>query len=276
MTPKIMVGTSGYSYREWCGPFYPPHFPPQRMLDFYARHFPIVEINSTFYRIPPPGQMESLLTRSKGQVEFIIKAPQEFTHTRDRASSALPFFRQTLRPMADAHRLSGILLQFPYSFKALPENREHLCRVATALSPHSIIAEFRHASWIREEIFALLSKEGINFCNVDEPALPHLLPPLAWATGSLGYIRFHGRNAEAWWESHDPVERYNYLYSDTELQEWIPRARVLARQTEKCLIFFNNHAAGQAVQNARMFTALLQTSPLLKCEETASRLREES
>ncbi len=150
----IKVGTSGFSYPEWRGPFYPDGLPQQRMLEFYAGHFPAVEINSTYYHIPPPRNMAAMAKRAEGRLEFAVKAHQDMTHSREKVDDALPAFREAIQPLREAGALGCILLQFPFSFKATGENADFLRRIAGELTPDPLVVEFRHRSWTTEETFA--------------------------------------------------------------------------------------------------------------------------
>ncbi len=256
----IKIGTSGYSYPEWRGPFYPEGLPQQRMLEFYTRHFPAVEINSTYYHIPPARNMASMARRAEGRAEFAVKAHQDMTHTRDKYGDALPLFRDAIAPLREAGSLGCVLVQFPFSFKATPENTDFLRRIAGDLAPDPVAVEFRHRSWTSEETFDLLRNLGVAYCCVDEPRLPNLPLPVVRATAPIAYIRFHGRNRQKWWTHAEAWERYDYLYSDGELLEWVPKIRSLAEATQKCYAFFNNHARGQAVTNAQMLIGLLASA----------------
>ena len=159
----IKIGTCGFSYPEWKGPFYPEKLPPQQMLAYYARHFSAVEINSTYYHIPPARNMAAMAKRAEGRVEFAVKAHQDMTHSRDRYAGALPRFREAIGPLREAGRLGCVLAQFPFSFKASPENVEFLRRVAGDLTPDPVVVEFRHGSWITEDTFALLKDLGLAY-----------------------------------------------------------------------------------------------------------------
>lgn len=253
----IKVGTSGYSYQDWKGPFYPEGLPASRMLEFYASHFHAVELNSPFYRIPEPTMMEAIARKAGGRVEFAVKANQDLTHTREAWAKALPPFLEAVKPLEDARILGCILLQFPYSFKNLPANKEHLLRLKEGFASIPLVVEFRHRGWIREDVFKLLEEHDLGFCCVDEPRLPGLPPPLVRATNRIGYVRFHGRNQATWWEHKEPSERYDYVYTEEELKEWVPKIQALARGTDKCFVFFNNHPKGQAVANAQQMIQLL-------------------
>jgi uncharacterized protein YecE (DUF72 family) len=127
-----------------------------------------------------------------------------------------------------------------------------------------VAVEFRHASWMGDETFDLLRELGLALCCVDAPRLPALPAPAAVTTARFAYVRFHGRNARNWWKvTGDAGPRYDYLYTETELSEWVPRLRALAAATDRCYAFFNNHVRGQAVTNAGMLAALLAPSGLV-------------
>ena len=255
--PRLRIGTSGFSYDDWRGPFYPEKLPDRQMLDYYARYFPAVEINATYYHIPSARTMDSLARRADGRLEFTVKAHRDMTHARDGYAAALPFFRQALEPLRRADRLGCVLAQFPFSFQDTAEHRDFLRQLGSDLAPDPVAVEFRHESWITEEIFGLLSELGLAYCCVDEPRIPILPPPVARQTASVAYVRFHGRNRRNWWKAPDRHGRYDYLYSEAELQEWVPRLRALAQEADRCFAFFNNHVRGQAITNAQMLASLL-------------------
>jgi uncharacterized protein YecE (DUF72 family) len=253
----IKVGTSGFSYPEWRGAFYPERLPQQQMLEFYAQHFPVVEINSTYYNIPPPRNMAAMARRAEGRIEFAVKAHQDMTHARDKYAQALPHFLDALRPLKESGSLGCVLAQFPFSFKATNDGIQFLRRVAADLAPDPVAVEFRHRSWTTDETFDLLRQLGLAYCCVDEPRLPNLPPPVVRATAPIAYVRFHGRNRQKWWTHAEAWERYDYLYSEAELLEWVPKIRSLSAVSQKCYAFFNNHARGQAITNAQMLVHLL-------------------
>lgn len=254
----IRIGTSGFSYPDWRGPFYPARLADRQMLDYYAERFSIVEINATYYHIPATRTMDGLARRAAGRIEFAVKAHREMTHARDGYASSMRAFRDALTPLRDARLLAAILVQFPFSFKPAPAERDFVRRIAQDLAPDPVAVEFRHESWLDEATFALLRTLGAALCCVDAPRLPGLPPPVAVATAPFAYVRFHGRNARNWWKvTGDAGPRYDYLYSEPELREWVPRLRRLAADTDRCYAFFNNHVRGQAVTNAGMLAALL-------------------
>jgi uncharacterized protein YecE (DUF72 family) len=162
-----------------------------------------------------------------------------------------------MEPLVERGMLGCVLGQFPWSFKATPQNREALEQFRAALPELPVVIEFRNSGWVSEETFALLRELEMGFCCVDEPRLKGLMPPVVQATSPIGYVRFHGRNAAKWWQHEQAYERYDYLYTEDELAEWVPKIRELAEETERTYLFFNNHYEGKAGQNAQMLARLL-------------------
>ncbi|MGQ9610785.1 MAG: DUF72 domain-containing protein [bacterium] len=254
----IYIGTSGYSFKDWKGTFYPEDIKGNEMLKFYAQHFNIVEINSTYYAIPRPQLFEKMIEAVPEDFVFTIKASKGITHERNNNESVFEQFENAIRPLAAAKKLKGILAQFPWSFRNTKENRLYLSRCKDFLAEYPLIVEFRNSSWITEPVFELLKDLDISYCVVDEPELPGLVPSKVMNTNELGYVRFHGRSAKTWWEG-DSSERYNYLYSEQELKDWVPKIKQLADVTKETYIFFNNCHAGYAARNAKMMKDMLDS-----------------
>jgi uncharacterized protein YecE (DUF72 family) len=252
----IYVGTSGYSFRDWVGPFYPPGTRPAEMLAHYVRRFPAVEINSTYYRLPSPETMSRMEKKTPPRFRFIVKFQSEITHRRNRDPDPFRAFREVIRPLEETSKFHGALAQFPWSFRNTEENRGYLEFLRDHFPDRPVFFEFRHDSWATRETAALLRRLDAGFCTVDEPRLRGLFPPLVHVSGEVGYVRLHGRNAEAWWGGGS--ERYNYLYNEGELAEWAEKIREMASRTRDTFVFFNNCHAGRAVQNAKRMTELLQ------------------
>jgi uncharacterized protein YecE (DUF72 family) len=260
--PGIQVGTCGFSYRDWIGPFYPPGTKPREMLELYAAHFPAVEIDSTYYRVPPPSTFASMAERTPKNFRFAVKLPGAATHLPADAAALPPevdAFRAALEPLAASGKLAAGLMQFPNSFKPSPAAEERLRALRGALPDLPLVAEFRHRDWQTHATLELLRELDVGWCNVDMPHFSKLLRESADAIGPVAYVRFHGRNAKQWWRPETPDLRYDYSYSAEELEPWVERVADL-RATEgvrETLAFFNNHRAGQAVRNAEMFEAML-------------------
>lgn len=252
----IRVGTSGYSFDDWYGAFYPPKLAKDQMLEFYARHFDTVEINMTYYRIPSPKVFEGMLKRTGEGFEFMVKTHESFTHKRDLLSQETPKYLAAIQPLAESGRLRGLLAQFPWSFVRTPKNVDHIKACRDLLKDYNLFIEFRHSSWVRQEIFDLLRSLGAGYVSADEPQLENMLPPVGVATIPVGYVRFHGRNADKWY-SGSGSDRYDYLYSEPELREWIHKIDLLRAETKTVYLFFNNCHQGQAVTNARQILEML-------------------
>ena len=253
----IYVGTSGFSYKDWIGGFYPAGLQQREWLAFYAREFNTCEINSTYYTIPSEASFQSMVAKTGQDFLFAIKANQEMTHQREDSARICEAFCRALTPVVTAGKLGCVLAQFPHSFEFSDRNWEHLALLRKYLSDLPVVIEFRNARWLRAEVFEWLRIQGMGFCCVDEPQLPNLLPPVAEATSKIGYIRFHGRNKEKWWQHDQAYERYDYSYTAEELQEWLPKIRKLASITEKTFIFANNHWRGQSIDTIRQLRMML-------------------
>lgn len=314
MSPVILLGTSGFSFPDWVGTYYPAGIDSRDMLPFYAREFSTVEVNSTYYRIPPASTLRGMERKTPPHFEFVVKTHHDMTHDQSRDPELYRSFANAVHPLQAAGKLSGLLAQFPQAFHRTPSNERFLVELKERLPEVPLFVEFRHDSWTRNGVFPLLEDFGLRYVSVDEPDLPGLLPPIARATGEIGYVRFHGRNKRNWWkrdgdsiskeppvplqaEPNGPPQRtgdallgplfagdldaapplpsaparrkgrvllrYDYLYSEQELKEWVGKIRELAAQTKKTFIFFNNCHAGQAATGAKLMRKLLEGEGLL-------------
>jgi len=305
----IVIGTSGYSFPDWVGEFYPIHTERSRMLDFYAKQFPAVEVNSTYYRIPPPSTMHAMERKTPPGFEFVVKTHHDMTHKQSLDPELYDSLQRAVAPLQDAGKLSGLLAQFPQGFHRTSEHERFLLDLKRRLPDSPLFVEFRHDSWIADDLFPWLREHGLRFVSVDEPDLPGLIGPYARATGDLAYVRFHGRNKRTWHmprpgerapapgavpaasrrgtaaldpslgplfagtpdtpparkvsERDRPLLRYDYLYSEDELKEWVGKIRELATTTKKTFVFFNNCHAGQAATSAKLMRRLLEGEGLL-------------
>ncbi|MGE5529420.1 MAG: DUF72 domain-containing protein [Patescibacteria group bacterium] len=257
----ILVGTSGFSYADWVGPFYPPGTRREEMLPYYAARFPLVELDFTYYRMPSARALAGMAAKTPGGFLFCVKTHQDLTHRRDITKSELAAlaaqFIKGITPLCEAGKLGCILAQFPWAFKSTSENFEYLAALQAHLAGLPVVVEFRNAEWVKDETFSFLRDFGLGFCCVDEPRLRGLFPPLAVATSEIGYLRFHGRNAAKWWRHEYAWERYDYDYSQAELEEWLPKMEDLNRNTTRTFVLMNNCHAGHAVRNALRLQALL-------------------
>src|SRR4030042_4845179 len=212
----LYLGTSGFSYNDVVGQYYPKGMSRRDWLGHYAREFNALELNSTYYAIPKLSVLESMIHKTGESFLFSVKANQEMTHKRQQGSGVFMAFVQMLQPFIDAGKLGCVLAQFPFSFGFTRQNFDYLALFREWLRDLPLVVEFRNIQWLNPEVFGGLRKHYIGFCCVDEPQLPKLLPPLAEVTSDIGYVRFHGRNVAKWWQHQYAYERYDYTYSDEE------------------------------------------------------------
>lgn len=268
--PRVRVGTAGWMYKDWEGVVYPP---PRRGLDrlgLMADLFDTNEINSTFYRIPPPAMARGWARRVSHNPGFLFTAKlyRGFTHERNATDADAKAVRTAMEPLAEEGRLGCVLVQLPMSFHAVPENRAALETIFERFSAFPLVAEFRHASWDAPDTIRFLEDAGVGFANIDQPRLKGNLPATSHVTGPVAYYRFHGRNAAKWFgPDTSNEERYDYLYSERELEPWVGRIRegVGRRPDSNAFAVMNNHFRGQAVANAlelqQMLTGEIREAP---------------
>lgn len=245
---RILLGTSGWSYREWIGPFYTKM--DKSMLRAYTKVFNTVEIDSTFYRYPSKGTVMGWTRYSPEGFVYAAKLPGLITHEKKLEltrgiESDLDKFLELMEPLSLSGKLGCILIQLPPRFDYRPKQLEDFFKL---LPTHVRFAvEFRDLSWIRNETWALLEKYKVAYTIVDEP----LLPPEIHLTSEIAYFRWHGHGTRPW---------YNYRYRTEELQPWAPKVRETAIKVGRVYGYFNNHYHGYAVENClqimEMFGAL--------------------
>lgn len=254
---ETLVGTCGYSYDEWRGILYPEGLPKAEFLAAYAASFPFVELDFSYYGMPKAESLARLSAQVPPGFRFSIKAHKSLTHERgaDWRSRALEFAKAT-EALAESGRLAAVLVQLPYSFKRGEAERRYLAALCDALAAFPLAVEFRNDEWQAPSVLEELDRRKAAFVLVDRPELPGLPPPSSEVTGGWSYLRFHGRNAEAWWGG-GATGRYDYLYSDGELRDVLPEIRLVEEKAELLLVAFNNHAKGRAVANARALNDML-------------------
>lgn len=253
---RILIGTSGYSYDDWEGPFYPEGLSKDERLAHYSLFFPFVELNFSYYKMPTARGLSSMADRTPRSFLFSIKAHQSLTHeVKPGWKDDAELFVKAVGALADRGKLACVIVQLPYRFHYEVENRVYLSELLKELSPFPTAVEFRNAQWTNERVFEELEKRKAAYLCVDEPELPNLPRPEPRATAPFSYVRFHGRNKEAWWTG-DNASRYEYDYGDAELREWLPRFALLRAKTEVLYVAFNNHSKGRAVANGRKLKEL--------------------
>jgi len=257
---EIFIGTSGWSFQDWKGPFYPKDLVNGEMLEHYNKYFNCTEVNSTYYKIPHYKVFEHLRDKTTPDFTFTVKFNRLTTHEHSGSIEAVRQLEEVVSPLKESGKFGGYLGQFPYSFKNTESNRKFLATLREAVLDDPVFIEFRHESWLSEPVYPYLSQHQLGYVCVDEPPLKGLLPAQSITTTDTGYIRLHGRNTKTWWNSK-AGDRYDYSYSNEELDEWITRVNTMKNRVAKLYIFFNNCHHGQAPQNAISFQFMTEQSP---------------
>lgn len=266
---NVRIGPAGWNYKDWYGIVYPEKAGKDfKELDFLANFFDMAEINSTFYR-PANPFMGSAWVRKVGQnprFKFTAKLWQRFTHDRKEFSTEeVKLYTQGINPLAEAGKLGAVLCQFPWSFKNTEENRKWLTNLVTTFNDYPLVVEVRHASWDDQEVYNFLDNLNVGFATIDQPVIGKSMEFKPVRTGKIGYVRMHGRNYETWFmKKGDKTQaqktgfaRYDYLYSDNEIQQIAEKVRTVAQDTQETYVVQNNHPKGQAVANATQLRAAL-------------------
>ncbi|MEQ1913010.1 MAG: DUF72 domain-containing protein [Vicinamibacterales bacterium] len=283
---NLRVGTSGWNYPTgrgtWNGVFYPPTRGRSKAFDelaFYAEHFDTVEVNSTFYGQPKASVTRSWVERTPHNFEFAVKLYQKFTHPKmyegvlrrslhapdghdevvrellAPTAADLDEFRRGIEPLASKGKLGPVLAQFPPSFKNSPVTKDYLTLLLAALGDYSVAVELRHASWSDGfgETLDVLNATSAAWVQIDEPKFRFSIRQ-NWLPNVKGfyYVRLHGRNAAQWWTHEKAEDRYNYLYTAGELEEFTETADAARRLVKKAYLYTNNHFSAKSVANAAM------------------------
>jgi uncharacterized protein YecE (DUF72 family) len=252
---NVWIGTSGYSYAAWRGRFYPEKLSANKMLGFYSRHFPLVELNFTFYRPPTPVMLTRLADHTPETFQFVVKLPRSLSH--ERVPRDLPGFRKAAAALRQRGKLMGLLCQLPQSAHDTPDNRAWLETLGGELSDLGLAVEFRHRSWARPGLDQWLARYQLDPVSVDVPDIPALFPRGLVRSGTNLYVRLHSRNAAKWYDADK--ERYDFDYGDKELGEWADALGTAAPRAQRALVLFNNCWDGQAVVNAQRLRELLDS-----------------
>jgi len=268
----IRVGTAGWSYADWEGRVYPREKPQGfHPLAWLARSFRTVEINSTFYALPQARNAErwARLVAELPDFRFTVKLLQRFTHEPWRdldepLEDTAGRFLAGIDPLRRAGRVGALLAQFPHTFRRTPETRARLAGIRELFGDLPIVLELRHASWFTSEVLARIADSGCSLAHIDLPESPDH-PPVDFApVGPLAYLRLHGRNREAWFDPRaGRDQRYDYLYTDQEVEQLVQRVRRLAGERDETYVVTNNHFSGKAVANAIEILAGLEDEPPL-------------
>jgi uncharacterized protein YecE (DUF72 family) len=299
---EIHVGTCSWADEALSKHFYPRGTPPGERLAYYARHFDTVEVDSTYYRLPAEPMVErwaertpdgfvmhvkafGLMTRHPVKLESLPTDLRDEAPTDDKGRVDRPprefrgeVFRRflaALEPLRSQGKLGGILFQFPSYVVRKDASLDYVRWAREQIGEDEMLVEFRHSSWLaddaREETLRFLEDIGATHVIVDAPRIEgakNLVPTVPALTSPMLYVRFHGRNASTWNKRGGGAsERFDYLYSDDELHEWVAPLRELSEQAEQAYAFFNNNATSpdgrggrvaQAAANAKALRQLLE------------------
>jgi uncharacterized protein YecE (DUF72 family) len=223
----------------------------------------LVEINSSFYQ-PLKAEVVRLWIRKTAanpRFRFTAKLHQRFTHRRVLDPGEIASFKDGLWPLLNAGKLGAVLMQFPWAFRFTAENREFFIALRRAFHEFPLVAEMRHSSWMAEEAIGTFLDYRVGFCNIDQPVYTRAMPPTAFLTSGVGYVRLHGRNPRnslgALGPGAERLQQHDYLYSEAELKEWAVRIEHVNRFAEAAYVIFNNDAAAKSVVNALEMKAAL-------------------
>lgn len=291
---SILVGTASWTDPEFIrAGWYPPEVrnDAEGRLRYYAAHFPMVEVNATFYALPRVETVASWVERTPPGFRFHVKAHQVVSgHPSDPGRlpeplRGLPFtadskgrIRRPGRELRDAvidalmeavgpmgDRLGAVLVQLPPFVVAGDAPRAELERIIRRFAPLRVAVEFRHRSWVgsseRDRTLDMLGANGAAYVCVDAPRLDtaSAMPPLAEVTTpALAYLRLHGRNAATWHTGRSVAERYDHVYTSGELEEWIDPVLDMAERAQEVAVVFNNNARDYALRNADDFRDMLR------------------
>ncbi|SCF23874.1 Uncharacterized conserved protein YecE, DUF72 family [Micromonospora viridifaciens] len=285
---EIKVGTASWTDRTLLDSGWYPQTAdtPEKRLAYYARQFPLVEVDATYYSPPaertarlwvertPPGftfnvKAFSLLTGHPTRVGALYADLRPQTEKRNVYPDDLPpqayeeiwtRFLSALDPLVEAGKLGALLFQFPPWFTIKRDNKQYLLEVARRCAPLRPAFEFRHASWFAgdnaDETLGFLRQHGLAYVCVDMPqGHRSSVPPVLAATADLALVRFHGHSDR--WTSKDIHEKFGYDYSDRELRDWAPKLRELAGAAEQTHVLMNNCYRDYAQRNGQRLQALL-------------------
>ena len=242
---NVFLGTSGWSYNEWIGPFY--HKGEKSMLRAYGRVLKTAEINTSFYRYPTNKMVMGWARYSPSEFVFSAKLPRLITHEKkldlkEGIQEDLEKFCETMRVLLLDGKLGCLLIQLPPKYEYDLDHLESFFKILP--TEFNFAVEFRNLSWMRSETWDLLKKYKVAYTIVDEP----LLPPEVHITSSIAYFRWHGKGENPW---------FDYKYSKEELEPWIPKIKATSEKVKRVYGYFNNHFHGYAPENCLQVLEML-------------------
>ncbi len=260
---NFYIGTAGWSYKDWVPSFYPKG---QTLnfdwLTYYSIYFNSVEVNATYYAHVSQKTAEGWLkkTSARPDFRFTIKLHQDFTHKKIITTENSRLVTENLNILSKGEKLGGLLIQFPYSFGFNESAINHITQLKEIFQDFPLFVEVRHNSWNKPLVFDYFKAADLSFCIIDQPQISNSISFNIVVTNNNLYIRLHGRNAKAWFNSFQNLnqkqsydeqsERYNYLYSPGELLEIKNKINEVKNKVKTIYLIFNNHPHGNAVANA--------------------------
>ena len=249
MAGKLLLGTQGFSFKDWVGPFYPAGTSSRDFLSAYARHFPAVEIDSTFYGIPRPSTILGWYDRTPEHFKFAAKFPRQITHDK-KLAGALPEalgFIETMSALGE--KLGVLILQFAFDFKPMYQDGlgEFLSNLPAGIR---YAVEVRNRGWLTDSFRHLLEQHGAALVLQDLDRMPRM----DWITADFSVIRWLGRRKD--------IEVFDRIQIDrTEsMQEWAQIVEQILENNVDVFGFFNNHYAGHSPESVRQFAAMMDVS----------------
>ena len=266
MSATVRLGTCSFADEGLVKTWYPRGVSTSKArLEYYAVRFDTVEVDSPYYHLPDPAVTGRWAQRTPPEFVFHVKAHASMTgHEPAEQEQAFAEFRASLEPLELSGKLRGILLQYHPRFVKSADAKEELERVRALLDPLVPLVEFRHRSWLEEDeradTLAFLEQHGLAYVSVDAPRTraSNVVPPVAAATHAVAYVRFHGRNAKTWnIRSEKSWQRFDWMYSEEELAEWVEKLAGLAGEADEVYAVFNNNRDDFAPRSAALLRGLL-------------------
>ena len=266
MPATVHLGTCSFADEGLLKAWYPRGVSTSRArLRYYAERFDTTEVDSPYYHLPDPGVTRRWAERTPPEFVFHVKAHASMTwHQGEPTDDAFAEFRKALRPLELSGKLRGVLLQYHPRFTKSREALAELERAPERLAPLVPLVEFRHRSWMEPEerahTFDFLERTGLAYVSLDTPMTraSNVVARYAVATHALAYVRFHGRNEKTWnIKAEKSSERFDWMYSEEELEEWVPKLGRLAENADEVYAMFNNNRDDFAPRSAVILRGLL-------------------
>ena len=266
MPAVVRLGTCSWADEGLLSAWYPRGVSTaEKRLRFYAERFDVVEVDSPYYALPDPAVTERWARRTPDGFTFHVKASSAMTwHEGEPTDAAFREFRGALEPLELSGKLRGVLLQYHPRFTKSDAAKAELARARGRLEPLVPLVEFRHRSWMdeaeRADTLAFLEEQGLAYVSLDSPRTraSNVSPRVAAATHRVAYVRFHGRNAQTWnVRGGIAADRFDWLYSEEELAEWVGPLARLAEEADEVYAMFNNNRDDFAPRSAQLLRGLL-------------------